>query len=847
MKKNALIAVLLLCICHVQGQNFSGCVEIDFEDIPGGPYMEGSVINNQYLADFGIIFSLEDGTSPTLAEVGGAAAAFGSIWGNDTPAPGQNIGNFFLTDDGFLVGLDMIPVIVSFVEPIDSFSSCVLDIDLGEFFIMDARDQDGNIILSDTIRDGDLNTGDGIASCWGFNFGGCEGSVYSVRFEGFRSTPGFFGLGMDNFSFCFSGTDIANNVVVDVDDLSCDDETGAINILNFSDDFYQYSLDGINFQNNPIFENLPIGTYTVFVRDTTGCEAEFVDVLINEFVPLVIDDVAAFGTTCGNDNGVISVLTTPAEGARYSIDGVNFQEENFFNGLAPATYPIYIIDDENCLYTDEAVIVPSTAPVFDVITPVTDNCNDGNGQIIVAGSGGTGALSYTLNGQMSSGTGIFDSLLAGDYTIVITDEVGCTFSATATVEAGPSSTADIINSVTIDTDDLTCDETTGAINIANFGDDIYRYSLDGINYQDSPFFEDLSLGAYTVYIQDLLGCEATFINVTIDDYIPLLIDDVAAFATTCGEDNGVISVLTTPSAGVSYSLDNVSFQEANIFEDLSPGTYPIYILDDEDCLYTDEAIIDPSVAPVFDGITPVTDNCNDGNGQIIVTGSGGTGDLSYTLNGQINSSTGIFDALVAGNYSILMTDEAGCTLSAEALVEGGPLLLIEEVMAQDPTCESINGLINITASGGNGQLIYRLDGTNVSLDGDYNGLQAGNYEISITDVLGCSASAAASLEAPICPVFVPNVFSPNDDGLNDKFVLFTNPNYDVSILKCDIFDRWGELVWRSENFTLHTFRDWWDGTFRGQPATQGVYVYVAEVAYSNGFVEILAGDVALVR
>jgi gliding motility-associated-like protein len=96
-------------------------------------------------------------------------------------------------------------------------------------------------------------------------------------------------------------------------------------------------------------------------------------------------------------------------------------------------------------------------------------------------------------------------------------------------------------------------------------------------------------------------------------------------------------------------------------------------------------------------------------------------------------------------------------------------------------------------------------------------------------------------------VFVPNAFSPNDDGLNDRFTLFTNPNYDVTILKCDIFDRWGELVWRSEDFTLHTFREWWDGTFRGQPATQGVYVYVAEVAYSNGFVEILAGDVALVR
>ena len=72
-------------------------------------------------------------------------------------------------------------------------------------------------------------------------------------------------------------------------------------------------------------------------------------------------------------------------------------------------------------------------------------------------------------------------------------------------------------------------------------------------------------------------------------------------------------------------------------------------------------------------------------------------------------------------------------------------------------------------------------------------------------------------------------------------------NYDVQVLQCQIFDRWGELIWEQADFTLHTFRDWWDGDFRGQPALQGVYVYAIELLHSNGKRSFLKGDVTLIR
>ena len=612
MKKSLLCLLLISLLCPLNGQIFSGCLEIDFEEIPNQIPAEGLTISDQYFDSHGITFTLENGESPVLAQVGGAATAFGSVYGNDQPAPGSDVGEFFLTDDGFLFGLEMIPVIVTFANPIDSFATCVLDIDLGEFFIMEARDQNGQTVLADTIYAGDPETGDGVASCWGFNFEGCEGSIYSVRFEGFRDVPGAFGLGLDNFSFCFAGVDLANEVSVTATDESCELDDGTITISNQAEEGYLYSLDGITYQADPVFADLPVGTYTLFVRDSSGCEAVFEDIEVEVFVPLEINEVVAEHTTCAEDNGILTINTTPSIGVSYSVDGANFQTNNSFPGLAAGTYPIFVRDADGCPYTTQANIDPSTTPTINGLATVIDGCNNGQGQLVASASGGTGNLSFSLNGGPAQNSGNFSNLLAGDYLVVVTDEQGC-------------------------------------------------------------------------------------------------------------------------------------------------------------------------------------------QGSELVT------------------------------------------------VEGGPLLLIEALQTIPPSCAAPDGIIQVEASGGTGNLIYLLNGTEWSASPIYSQLPADTFEITVVDAVGCTTTAQTSLPIPTCPVFIPNVFSPNDDGTNDLFELFTNSYYDVGVLKYEIFDRWGELVYRRENFTIHSSADWWDGNFRGQPAIQGVYVYVIELQYNNGFRQVQAGDVCLVR
>jgi len=194
------IQFLLLIACSLNGQ--SVCSEIDFESIPNDTAEEGLEIEAQFLDTLGVAFELEDGTLPTLSEVGAPSTAFGSAWGNDEPAPNENVGSFFLTDDGVLSGLEFSPVIITFETPLDSVSGAVLDMDFDEQFIIQAFDNSDSMLVEIVLTAGDPGTGDGVATPWGFKRNDFD--VDRIRISGIREVNGAFGLAFDNLVFCAS-------------------------------------------------------------------------------------------------------------------------------------------------------------------------------------------------------------------------------------------------------------------------------------------------------------------------------------------------------------------------------------------------------------------------------------------------------------------------------------------------------------------------------------------------------------------------------------------------------------------------------------------------------------------
>ena len=99
---------------------------------------------------------------------------------------------------------------------------------------------------------------------------------------------------------------------------------------------------------------------------------------------------------------------------------------------------------------------------------------------------------------------------------------------------------------------------------------------------------------------------------------------------------------------------------------------------------------------------------------------------------------------------------------------------------------------------------------------------------------------------PNKPLFVPNVFSPNDDGINDYFYVYGNPAI-RTVRNLTIFDRWGNKVFSAQNIPVNDEQSGWDGSFRGKRLTPQVFVFYVEVEFLDGEIVVVKGDVTLME
>lgn len=117
------------------------------------------------------------------------------------------------------------------------------------------------------------------------------------------------------------------------------------------------------------------------------------------------------------------------------------------------------------------------------------------------------------------------------------------------------------------------------------------------------------------------------------------------------------------------------------------------------------------------------------------------------------------------------------------------------------------------------------------------------YSVQVTDEFGCTDIDFVLLKVLTCDetlFFIPNIISPNNDGLNDRFV-FTYEG--ISIVEgVKIYDRWGELMFQTSNLDIT-----WDGTFNGVICNPGVYVYTIEAVCFDGTKTVIAGNITLIK
>ncbi len=495
----------------------------------------------------------------------------------------------------------------------------------------------------------------------------------------------------------------------------------------------QYSIDGTAFQISNVFAGLSTGNYIVTVKDVNGCTSTvgiFVDNA--DGLKLIASSVSTY---CSSSNG--SITATAEAGApplQYSINGTTFQSNNIFTALSSGNYTVTVKDVNGCI-ANVAVTVNASSGV--AITAVAGNsCNNTNGTITITGIGGALPWTYSINGTTFQANNFFYGLIPGTYTVTVKDANGCTNTTTATISnvsgSGPTITVKFH-------DAHSCNGDLGRIdNIsATGGTAPYLFSLNGGPFISTNQFLNLVAGSYTVTVKDANGCTKTVQGVIID--LPAPTVTAISTSTPCGSITGTIQA--TGHGGQNpykYSLNGGPFQSNGLFTGLSAGTYTIRVLDDEGCTGSIQVTVLNTGGPTVSTIK--TDaSCGLNNGTITAAGIG-SGPLKYNINGGAYQSSGLFTGLASGIYTVTVQDATLCTGGATVTIinPGGPLLSITNTPA---ACNTSNGSITATVTGGTPPLKYSIDGTIFQFSNIFNNLAPATFTITVLDGAGCFSKA----------------------------------------------------------------------------------------------------------
>ena len=370
-------------------------------------------------------------------------------------------------------------------------------------------------------------------------------------------------------------------------------------------------------------------------------------------------------------------------------------------------------------------------------------------------------------------------------------------------------------------------------NIGIFEDTIC--SDESIMVGDSIFDANNLSGTVILSGQSFFGCDST-VDVTISIYE----DAIEIIDIELQSDESIVV------NGVEYSVNNPTGQEIISNGSLVTGCDSIininlsFIFEIESILST----VSPSCPGFDDGIISIEDIENlTLPVSLVLTGPSEIGFY------EIDSYPFNIDTLIAGTYNLSYVDVAGMVYSENVFINdpspyfinaGGPY----EVSLGESQAISITPSFNLESVMWAPSLYLNCDTCTTVTATPEEGI---TYEVIAVNEEGCEATTSVIVDVfNNREVFIPNVFSPNADGINDVFTVYAgNSVRNIEILQ--VFDRWGNLVYEANNLDPMNLNVGWDGRYRGDLLNPGVFAYYTIVEYLDGEREIFKGDVTLIR
>jgi hypothetical protein len=299
-----------------------------------------------------------------------------------------------------------------------------------------------------------------------------------------------------------------------------------------------------------------------------------------------------------------------------------------------------------------------------------------------------------------------------------------------------------------------------ALITASGGTPPYTFDWYNPNLGTGPYKTNLSAGTYFVRANDSTAPTNNefFINVVIGS--GLTIGFQSELGTTCGLNNGSLTVTAESSCNVinyylysAYGFVDSQTNSTNIaiFDNLSAGTYSVTAVDCGGCSGTSETCIIYSSNTLDYGFYIVNDTeCASPTGKVYVTGVTGNAPFTYVWSNGVTGDT--ITGLTVGGYGVTVTSSDGCVLSKVATVDFVPSIGLGSFTAVTPSCFVADGSVTLTITGGTGPYYYSgSNGTVVityATSYVFSGLSAGPFSVDVTDAALCKATFSTVLQTP---------------------------------------------------------------------------------------------------
>jgi len=326
---------------------------------------------------------------------------------------------------------------------------------------------------------------------------------------------------------------------------------------------------------------------------------------------------------------------------------------------------------------------------------------------------------------------------------------------------------------------------------------------------------------------------------------------------TCVDSTAMINIGSSevgPDITYEWNGPDLTGVTSTSLETTVPGMYYLTVSNEATgCSAQDSILLElPDIPSAVQVDVTIPLCAGDLSGSLLVNDvTGGTPQYMYSIDGIPLQSSPLFDHLMAGNYSLIVTDANGCTFEQAFTIPDGQHLSIDiggniDIDLGDSV--TLSATVNLPWS----QIdsIVWASGDHLScthcIDPTLYGLL--NEIISATVYAGsCIDSDAISIRVDVdADVYIPNVFTPNHDDINDWITVFADHRV-RRIVYLEIFDRWGNQVFVANDFAPNIPQLGWDGSFKHKPMNPAVFAYIAKVELINGVQIPFKGDITLLR